>query len=120
MAPGVDGDVVLGEILCLKDSREGNCTRTNDKERRLERILVKEVQEVGSVVRRSIVVRETPCILCGANRDISVANTPTTCPPTATGVCGGLCIVWAASRCSNADIWDFDTGGLDLSNPLLN
>ena len=106
MTPGVDGDVVLGQILCLKDSREGNCTRTNDKERRLERILVKEIQEVGSVVCRSVIIRETPCVLCGANRDISVADTSTTRPPTTAGVGGSLCVVWAPSRRINADIWD--------------
>ena len=89
---------MLSQIFCLKNGREGNCTGANDKERRLERILVKEVQEVGGVVSGSIVVCETPCVLCGAIRDIGVANTTTTRPPTTTGVVGSLGIIWAPSR----------------------
>jgi hypothetical protein len=106
MTPSMDGDVVLAQILCLKNSREGNCTRTNDKEGRLERILVEVIQEVGRVVRRSIIVRETPCVLCGAIRDVSVTNTPATRPPTASRVGGSLCIIWAPSRLSNANVWN--------------
>lgn len=106
MTPGVNGDVVLAQILCLEDSGEGNRTRTDDKERGLERILVKEVQEVGSIERRSIVVREAPCVLRGAIRDVGAANAPTTRPPTTIGIGGSLCIVWAPSRRSNTDVWD--------------
>ena len=120
MTPGVDGNVVLADILRLKDGREGNGTGTNDKERRLERILVKEVQEVGSVICGSIIVCKPPGVLCGTIRDVSVANTPTTRPPTTSGVCSSLCIVWTPSRLSDADIRDLNTGGLNLGNPLLN
>ena len=106
MTPGMDRDVVLAQVFCLKDSREGNCTRANNKERRLERILVEEVQQVGGVVRRAVIIRETPCIRCGASRDISVTNTPTTCPPTTTSVGGSLCVIWTPAGSSHTDIWD--------------
>lgn len=120
VTPGVDGDLVLAHILGLKDSWEGNDTRTNHKERGLEGVLVKEVQKVGSVVRRSVVVGKTPCVFCGAIRDVSAANTPTTRPPTTAGVRGSLWVGWAPSDYVNADVWDLYASRLNLGNPLLN
>lgn len=120
MTPCVHGDVVLAHVLDLEEGRKGNGTRTDDKECGLERILVKEVQEVGSVERGTIVIRKTPRVLCGAVRDIGVANASTTRPPTTGGVRGGGSVVWASSSCSGRNIWDLDTGCLNLGNPLLN
>jgi hypothetical protein len=120
MAPGVHGDMMLAHVLDLKNGREGNCARTDDKERGLERILVEEVQEVGSVVRGSVIVCETPCVLCRTIRNVSLTNTPTTRPPTTGGVRGSLWVGWAPSGYSNANVWDLHAGRLNLGNPLFN
>lgn len=119
MTPGVHGNVVLGHVLGLEKGRGGNRARANDKERGLETMLIQVVQEVGSVERGTVVVRKTPSVLCGASRDIRVANTSTTCPPTTAGVCGSLCVVWASSSCGGIEGWNLSTGRFDLGNPLL-
>lgn len=120
MTPGVHGDMVLGHVLALEEGRGGNCARTNDKERRLERMLIKVVQEIGSVERGTVIVCKTPGVLCGAGRNVRVADAPTARPPTTGGVCGGLGVIWTSPDYSGVKGWDLDTGRLDLSNPLLN
>ena len=57
MAPGVHGNVVLGHVLGLEECGKGNGVRTNDKECGFETILVKVLQQIGSVERRAVVVR---------------------------------------------------------------
>ena len=120
VTPSMHGDVVLGHVLDLKEGRGGNGARTNDKERGLERMLVKEVQEIGSVERGTVIVCETPGILCGTSANIRVADASTTRPPTAAGICGGLSIGRASSSYSGVNGGDLDAGCLDFSNPLLN
>jgi len=90
VTPRVHGNVVLGHILALEEGRGGKGARPNDKERGLESMLVEVVQEAGSVQRGTVVVRETPCVLRGARRDVRVADTSCTRPPTTTGICSGL------------------------------
>ena len=90
MAPSVYGDMMLSHKLGLEDGGELNCTGTNDKECGLERICIEEVQEVGGVVRRTVIVGETPGVYRGAICDICAANTSTTRPPTTSGICGSL------------------------------
>jgi hypothetical protein len=41
MTPGVHGNLMLGHVLALEKGGRGNGARTNDKERGLERMLVK-------------------------------------------------------------------------------
>jgi len=120
VTPRVHGNVVLGHILALEEGRGGNGARTNDEERGLEGMLVEVVQEVGSVKRGTVVVRETPCVLRGARRDVRLANTSSTRPPTTTGIGGGLGVGCASSNYSLAQVWNLDTRRLDLGNPLLN
>lgn len=120
MTPGVYGDMVLGHVLVLKNGREGNRSRANDKECRLEILLVKEVQEVWGVVGGTVVVCKTPSVLCGAIGDICVANTSTTGPPTATGIRSSRLVGWAPSSYSGTDVWNCDVSLLNFGNPLLN
>jgi hypothetical protein len=103
----------------LEEGRGGNGARTNDKERGLERMLVKVVQEIGSVERGSVVVCKTPGVLCGTSRNISIADASTTRPPTTGGICSGLRVGWTSSNYRGAKRWDLDTGRLDLGNPFL-
>jgi len=119
VTPGVDGNVVLGHVLGLEEGGGGNGTRTNDEECRLERMLVKVLQQVGSVERRTVVVGKTPGIFCGTSANVRVANTTTTGPPTTAGVCGSLWIGRAPSNYGGGDIWYLNSRRLDLSDPLL-
>ena len=87
MTPRVHGNVVLRHVLALKESGGGNGARANDKERGLEGMLVQVAQEIGSVERRTVVIRETPGILGWARCNVSAANAPTARPPATAGIC---------------------------------
>jgi hypothetical protein len=120
VAPSVHRDMMLPHILGLEDGGEGNCSGTNYKECGLERILVEEVQEVGGVVRGTVIVGKTPSVYRGAICDISAADTSTTRPPTTSGIRGSLWVGRAPPSYSNTDIRDLYAGGLNLGNPLGN
>lgn len=120
MTPRVNGNVVSGHILALKEGGGGNGTRANDKERRLERMFVKVVQEVGGVECGTVIVGKTPGILRGARADIRRANTSTTRPPATASICGSVRVGWAPSSYSGIEGRDLDAGRLDLGNPLRN
>jgi len=47
MTPGMDGDVVLAYILCLEDSREGNCTRPMTKKVDLSEFWSRKFKRLG-------------------------------------------------------------------------
>jgi hypothetical protein len=119
VAPRVHGNVMLGHVLALEEGGEGNGTRTNDKERGLEGVLVEEVQEIGGVERGTVIVCKTPGVLCGARDDVSVTNASTARPPTTTGVLDGVWVGRASSSYRGIKGWDLDAGRLDLGNPLL-
>jgi len=119
VTPGVHGNMVLRHVLALEEGGEGNGARTNDKKRGLERLLVKVRQEVRSVERRTVVVGKTPGVPCGARGDIGVANTTTTRPPTAIGICDSVRVSWASTSYSRVEGWNLNAGCLDLGNPLL-
>ena len=86
MAPSVHSNVVLGHVLALEEGGGRKCARANDEERGLEGMLVQVVQEIGGIERGTIVVRETPSVLCGARGNICVTNASATRPPAATGI----------------------------------
>jgi hypothetical protein len=56
MAPGMNGNLVTGEIFLLKEAREGNHSGTHNKESGLEVRLVQIIEEARSVISRAIVI----------------------------------------------------------------
>ena len=60
MAPGMNSNLVTGEIFLLKKAREGSHSGTHDKESRFELHLVQISEQGRSVISRTIVVCETP------------------------------------------------------------
>jgi hypothetical protein len=70
MAPGMNSNLVTIEIFLLKNAREGSHSGTHDKESGFELHLVQITEEGLSVISRSIIICETPCILLGASGDI--------------------------------------------------
>lgn len=120
MTPRVHGNMVLGHILALEEERAGNGARANNKEGGLERMLIQIAQEIGSVERGSVVVRETPGVFRWARRNISATNAPAARPPTTAGICDSSGVGRAPSSYSGIKVWDLNAGRCNLGNPLLN
>ena len=104
----------------MEEERGGNSARANDKEGGLEGMLVQIAQEIGSVERGTVVVRETPGVLSRARRNISATNASATRPPTTAGICDSSGVGWAPSGYSGIKARDLNAGRLNLGNPLLN
>ena len=115
----MNSKLVLAHELLLEKGRVGDCTRADNKERGLEIVDVKVVEQLASVKSRSVIVRETPRELVGARYDIIIGRAPTARPPAATRVRGSLGVCRAATCDSRLDIGDFDARGRNLGNPLL-
>jgi len=120
VTPRVHGNVMLGHVLALEEERGGNGARANDKEGGLEGFLVQIAQEVGSVECGSVVIRETPCVLSRARRNISATNATPTRPPATVGICDSSGVCRAPSSYSGVEVWDLNAGRCNLGNPLLN
>ena len=104
----------------MEEKRGGNGARANDKEGGLEGMLVQIAQEIGSVERGSIIVRETPGVLSGARGNISATNASATGPPTTVGICDSSGVCRAPSGYSGIEAWDLNAGRLNFGNPLFN
>jgi len=70
MAPGMNSNLMTSEMFLLKKAWEGSHSGTHDKESGFEVILVQKIEEVRSVISRTIIVCETPLIFLGASGDI--------------------------------------------------
>jgi hypothetical protein len=70
MAPGMNSNLVTSEIFLLKKAREGNHSGTHNKESGLEVHLLQIIEELRSVISRTIIICETPLIFLGASGDI--------------------------------------------------
>ena len=77
----MNGNLVTGEMFLLKKVRQGRHSGTHDKESSFEARLVQIIEEVRSVIRRTIIVCETPLIFLGASGDIFRACATTASPP---------------------------------------
>jgi hypothetical protein len=105
-------------VLIFKDKNYSPWT--DNKERRFEVCRVKEIHQVWSVIRRTIVISETPGEFTRTSGDINRSSASTTSPPTVGGIGGGLRIGWASTRAVGFDIRDDDTGVGNILNPLKN
>lgn len=88
---------MAGHILRLQDVGERNDARANDEEGRFEFMFVEVVEEVGGVVRRTIIVGKTPVQSVGAYGYVGIARAAIASPPTPILVSGRFDIGRASS-----------------------
>ena len=119
MRPCVNGDLVATHVFLLQECGVGDDTRTDRKESSLEVVLVKIVEQVGSVKGGTVVVGQTPRVLVGACRDISITDATTASPPTTALVLGKLRVGGATTGLSRLEVGDSDARVLDVLDPLL-
>lgn len=119
VTPSMYCDLVLAHILGLKCGREGNYSGADDEEGRLEAVCIQELQQVGCIVGRAVIISQPPFIFSWTFCDVSGPNTSTTSPPAACLIGSRCRVIWASSWIGGVQVRDFDTCCIDLSNPLL-
>ena len=82
MTPCVNGDLVARDIFCLCRGGKRDDARPDDEECRLEALLVKILHQIRRVVRRSVIIRQSPVILKGAFGNIVWSCAASAGPPT--------------------------------------